>query len=471
MTDLPTVLDASGPQPQAPAVLNAQLLAYVAASNPGYTATLPGSLIEDISSTDTGALVQIDAARVETVNSLTPFGCNAFTLNQLGGIYGVPQGAGSNGSASLLFTGTVGFVITKGFTVSDGTNQYIIQDGGIVASGGTSPPLFALATASGVFPIPANTVSQLVTSVPSTITLSVTNPDVGIPGGTAQTESDYRAQVLQAGLAASQGMPTYLKTLLQNVSGVQTRLVSVRSPATGVWEIIVGGGDPYEVSFAIYEALFDISTLVGSTISVTAITNANLGIVTTDLNYGLITGSSVTITGVTGMSGVNGTHILTAITDTTFSFGVDTTSSGAYVSGGVITPNNRNTTQTVYDYPDKYNITYVLPPSQAVAIDLTWNTTATNLISDSSIQQLGQPAIANYINGIPVGQAINLFEMQTMFQEAIAAIIPPQLLSRMVWTVSINGVGVSLESGTGLYVGDPESYFNCAVTAVTIARG
>lgn len=89
MSTLPVVLDKSGLQPQSPLSLRAQLLALVAATNPGYTANLPGSLIEDISSTDVAALALIDSARVELVNSLTPYGANAFLLLQLGNIYGV----------------------------------------------------------------------------------------------------------------------------------------------------------------------------------------------------------------------------------------------------------------------------------------------------------------------------------------------------------------------------------------------
>jgi hypothetical protein len=52
----------------------------VAAEVPDYTANLPGSLIEDISSTDVQALATIDQARVDAINSFSPYGANAFAL-------------------------------------------------------------------------------------------------------------------------------------------------------------------------------------------------------------------------------------------------------------------------------------------------------------------------------------------------------------------------------------------------------
>ena len=54
---------------------------------------------------------------------------------------------------------------------------------------------------------------------------------------------------------------------------------------------------------------------------------------------------------------------------------------------------------------------------------------------------------------------------------AIVTIIPPQLLSRMVFTVYIDGYEVSPDSGTGLIYGDPESYFETNTASVIIAQG
>lgn len=468
---LPTIITKSGLQPQSPASLNQQLLTQAAALAPGLTVNLPGSLIEDFSSTGTGALVVIDQIRVDLVNSLTPYGANAFLLGQLGQVYGVSLGLNTNGSCFVVFSGTPGFVISPGFIVSDGTNQYIIQDGGIVTTGGTSQPLQAVSTLAGTFAIPANTVNQIITSVPSAVSLAVTNPLVGTPSTGPQTEEDYRAQVLQAGLVSSQSQTTYLKTLLNLVPGVIARLVSVRQQPGG-WEVVVGGnGDPNQIGFALFQAV-DISTLVGSTLAITGITNSNPGVVTTSLNHGFVTGQAINITGSTGLAGVNNTALTaTVITPTTFSIGLNTTNSGTYIGGGVVTPNFRNVTASVYDYPDTYTIPYVIPPVQAVTMVVTWGTISTGFVSSASVAAATQPAIAGYVNALPVGAPMNLFELQATFQAATAALIPTQLLTRLLFTISINGISAVPQAGTGIIAGDPESYFATTAAAIVVNQG
>jgi len=544
---MPT-LTTAGAVATSPTDLLNQEIAAASALAPGLTANLPGSLVEDMASTAAGAVVIQDQTFVDLVNSISPYTANPFILYQLGAVYGVQQGVGSNTSVYVIFTGLPGFVIPIGFTVSDGTYQYTVQDGGIIGSSGQSSSLYCLATTAGSWAVPAGTVINLVTSVPSGFTLTVTNPSAGLAGATAQTIQSYQAQVIQAGLATAQGMPTFVKTQLQNVSGVQNNLVAVRNLGSNQWQIICGGGDPYQVANAIFNAIPDISILTGSTLLVTAITNANPAVVTTNLNHGYSNGQLIQFTGVTGMSGINnisgvaisaitwssstvtvtlasahglstgdtatgiitgctptgynGTFTITStgtttftyslttnpgtisvkgtastwftvtkISSTTFSINTNSTSSGSYTSGGVITPNLRNETVTIYDYPDSYNISFVIPPSQLVNINLVWNTSSSNYVSPSAVAQLGQPALAAYINSIYVGQPINVFEMQSVFQTAIQGIIPPQSLSRMVFTVAINGVDVSPSSGTGLIYGDPESYFSTSSAYISIAQG
>ena len=467
---IPIIITASGPQPTPPATLQTTLTNTVLAIDPGFTNNLPGLLIEDISSTDLGAVTLMDSARVEVINSLTPLGANIFLLNQLGQIYGVPLGLGSNTSVYVVFSGTVGFVIKNGFTVSNGVYQYIVQQPGIIDGSGSSLPLYAVATQAGIWPVPSGSVTQLITSVPSGVTLSVTNPETGTPGSTQQSWSSYRSQVLQAGLAASQGMSRYVKTLLGNVPGVQPNLVSMRQQTGGGWEVICGGGDSYQIALAIWQSISDISTLVGSVNQATGITNANPGVVTTSLWNNVTNGSSITIAGATPTA-FNGTYTATVITPTTFSIGVDTTGFGTYVSGGVVTPNARNITININDYPDTYDVLFVNPPAQTVTIGLTWNTTSTNYVSPTSVAAAGQLALANYVNNLPVGQPMNLFELQAVFQESIADIVPTPLLTRMVFTVDIDGVSVPPQSGTGIIAGDPESYFSTTTASITITQG
>lgn len=263
--NFPLVMTSTGAQPTSPASFNSQLIANVTALVPGYTASLPGSLIEDISSTDVAAMVLIDQARVALINSLTPYGANAFILNQLGLMYGIAPGLPFNTQANVIFTGTVGFVISAGFQVSDGAHLYQLPTATIIGGGGTSPSVQVVAVNSGSWPVPANSITQLITSVPSNIALTVSNPTAGTPAMTAETEQSYRSRVLAAGLSSAQGMPLFLKTQIQNLPGViSTQVAAQVTLGTGI-KVLVGGGDDYEIANAIFQSIFNPAILLGST--------------------------------------------------------------------------------------------------------------------------------------------------------------------------------------------------------------
>lgn len=268
--NFPVVITQAGLQPQDPADIRAQIVAAVQIAAPGATTDLPGSLIEDIVSTDVAAVALCDQEKVEAVNSLTPLGANEFTLGQLGTVYLGEGGPGDPSTSSVLviFTGTVGAVIPAGFLVGDGTNVYqITTNQGVITSGGMSFPLLASAVQkNATFGIPANTVNQTKTSYPSSITLAVNNPTPGIPGGVVESWESFRTRVLQAGSSACVGSVDFIKTLVKSVPGVLKNSVAVQvqiGPPNGL-HIIVNGGDPFAVANAIYQSIGDPSQLLGA---------------------------------------------------------------------------------------------------------------------------------------------------------------------------------------------------------------
>ena len=466
-----TTVPATGPVPTSAADLLAQLLAIATGLSPGLTAELPGSLIEDISSTDVGALSLIDQAKVDAINSLSPFAANEYILNQLGQVYGVQQGVASNTSVYVTFSGSPGYVVAQGFIVSDGSHQYTVQDGGTIASNGQSSPLYCLATTSGSWAVPVNSVNTLITSVPAAVTLSCTNLTAGLPGASAVGPGVYREQVLAAGLATSQGTPNYLKAALANVSGVQPNLISVRTVGPQN-EIIVGGGDPYQVAGTVYKCWPDVANLTGSTMYASGITNSSPAVVTTNLVHGYTSGQIVYINGAVGLTLINNRPLTATVTGPyTFTVPLDTTAAGTYQGGGIVTPNLRNLVVNINDYPDTFAIPLVIPPVQPVNVSLLWNTTQANFVNQSAVNSLGQSALVTYINSLPVGAPLNTFEMQAVFQTAVASILAAQLISRMVFTVIINGVEVQPTTGTGILQGDPEGYFSASAASVSVAQG
>ncbi|SAK53655.1 hypothetical protein AWB78_01347 [Caballeronia calidae] len=471
MSTIPLVMTATGPVPTAPATLLQNLINGVAATNPGYTANLPGGLIEDISSTDVGALTTIDQARVDAVNSVTPYGANAFVLAQLGTQFGLPQGTPTNGNVLVVLSGPSGYVFAPGFTVGDGTNQYALQDGGVIESSGQTSQLYAVATNSNIFAIPANTVTQIVTTLPEEYVdlITVTNPQAGTSAAGSESVQSYRSRVLQGGIVTSTGTPAYLKTLLEKVVGVQARLISVNQ-VTGGWQIICGGGDPYAVANAILQAVPDIATLQGSQLAINGMTNANPVVITTNLASGYANASTFVVAGASP-SAFNGTYTVASVSGDTITTTTNGSGFGSYVSGAKFSPNPRNVSVSLFQNPNTYSILYVNPPQQIVTLSVTWNTTLTDFTSGTTVNQLAAPALQAYLNSIYAGQPINELAMTAVFQGAVSTIIDASNITTLEFSVEINGNPVSPTVGTSIIPSDPESYFFCSNTGVTVAQG
>jgi Ubiquitin-activating enzyme E1 FCCH domain len=481
ITQLPLTMGPQGLVPMPPATLRAQLVARVSAIRPDFTANLPGTLIEDIVSTDVAAIVIANQFLVDLVNSVTPYGANAFLLKQLGiDIYGIQPSSPNNTSVDLIFSGTPGFIIIPGFTVTDGVYQYICQNGGVIGTNGNSLPIYALASMAGTWAVPAGTVTGFITSVPLGISLSVINPTDGIPSTTAETETSFRTRTLTAGLAASTGMDRYLKTLLWNIPGVVKRLVSVRQNLDDCsYAILVGGGDPYQVAWAIYYALGDLSSLARPNIEIAFITsydptNANpqVPVITTKYNHNLLTGMTETLDQILGMQTLNGQQfVVTVLTDKTFTIPVNLSTLGNYISGGIVIPNPILQEISLNSYPDNYLIPFILPPQQLVTMVVSWNTDSPNYVSAQAISQAASPALTEYINSLYVGTSpINVYEMEAIFLYAVRNVVASENVTVLKFDIMFDNISYAPDPGTGIITGDPFSYFATTTDNVVIQQ-
>jgi hypothetical protein len=409
---------------------------------------------------------------------VTPYGANAFLLNQLGILYGVDHQPITNTAVYVVFSGPPGYVVNQGFVVGDGTYQYVCQTGGICGIDGNTLPIFALATVTGAWEVLPNTVVEMLTSVPVNIPLIVNNPVAGIPSLSGEPISVFRERCFTAGLAASTGMARYLKTLCGNVPGVQSRLIAVQTE--GDQHIVIcGGGDPYQVAYAIWQSDFYIPGLTGATINIINMTNDNPIVVTTANNHNLSTGDVIQIYDVVGMSLINGQKVtVTRLDDTdprkdkVFTIDVDGSPWGPYINGGWITPNPINVYITVADFPDSYRIPYVIPPQERVSIVCVWRTDSPNYISPDSIAQAAIPEIVDYINSLPAGTTpINLNVLNKVFLDSVASILVGEYIIDLEWTIDINEIGVTPVAGTQVIYGDPFSYFYTENGKVQVLKG
>jgi hypothetical protein len=79
--------------------------------------------------------------------------------------------------------------------------------------------------------------------------------------------------------------------------------------------------------------------------------------------------------------------------------------------------------------------------------------------------------LVNYINGLGIGQVINVLEMNEIFQAAVESVLDSSLLTRLVFSVSINGTPTSPATGTYAISGDAESSFFALTTGIAVAQG
>ncbi|MBR8264982.1 baseplate J/gp47 family protein [Burkholderia cenocepacia] len=265
---LTTTITASGLVPRDPADIQADIVARVSKARPGYTANVPGSMVDDIIGTDVAAVTLMEQARVDTINSLTSPTAQPYILNQMAIQLGIQPGTTTNGSVDVVASNsTPGFVFNKGFIVSDGSKQYVLTTPTAVRQDGTTGLMNFVCQTAGTFAIPAGTVTIPVTPLPNGITVKLTNPQDGVPGAAQEDIAAFRARVLETQRAVSQGFLTTLRTSLQQVPGVSSRLISIAytgSDTTAGYRVIVGGGDDTDVATAIFTSMFDIPALMKS---------------------------------------------------------------------------------------------------------------------------------------------------------------------------------------------------------------
>lgn len=469
MSDLSVSYTAAGPVPQTPESLREQLVSQAVQMAPGITTELPGSLIEDIVSTDVGALVICDQARVDLINSVGPLKANLYMLNLLAQQAGIaPQKIKGSTTVQVQFYGPPGFSVPQGFMVSDGTYTYTLNDATIIPTTGVSSQATCTATITGSWAVPVGTVNQIITSVPDDITLTCNNPVAGVPGLEPETNYQFRDRVWEAQMSTVQGYPGFIRQKLTDVNGVQARLVSVVQSGNS-WIIMCGGGDIYEMAGAIYKSAGDISRLKGASLNVTGITNADPGVITTDITHGFSSGQVINIASVTGISGINNVPLtITVLSPHTFSIGINTTSSGAWAGGGVVTPNLRNNVVTINDWPDNYLIQFVIPFQQLVTIKFEWATESANYLTDATIASLVSQPVINYVNGIFAGKPMNINNVKDVFLQSINGTLDMSLISTLNVTITVNGVITGVDAGTNIISGDPYSYWFIASDGVIV---
>lgn len=398
MSFLGNEMTAGGLIPRTPSQIRSDLQNSLLLKDPALTLDDPAysEIIPSWLDTSVSCVEEIEQAAIDTINSIDPTLSNEMIADSLGSTLGIIRGESARASVYVEFaSATDGYNIPTGLLVSDGTYQFYVLEGGIIVDGTVT--LYCVCTVDGIIPIAENTVTNIVTSIPSPYVVTCTNPVSGNQGSGLETLSHYKARYILAFNRVSLGTISYAKELLSAVNGNLKR-ISIKQN-NGKIKVIVGGGDPYAIGEAIFKSGLDISTLeVSATV-------------------------------------------------------------------------NRNFTTAIVDYPNTYNILFVIPFSRNVSMTVSYSLLTVFVIPDSAISGAAQPALSGYINDLAVGYDINLLELNEIFKESIRAIgIDTQFLSSLEFSVSINGNPVNPIIGTTLIAGNSEGYFSCNPNAITVVR-
>lgn len=467
MSALAFVVTTAGAQPVDPTAIRASIETDVAAASPGYTADLPGSLIEDILSTGIAQIAVAGQAAVDAVNSLSVATAQPYILAVLGAQFGLPINQTTNGSADVVFSGTIGYVIPAGFVVGDASgNQYATVASSVVGASGESLPVSVIETSANQNQIPAGSITKIISALPSGITLTVINPLGGAPSTTQETVAQYRARLMNAFQSVVGGAPQTIRNALDAIPGITSNAVNVVAE-NGGWQIVVFGGDDYAIANAILSSIGDIQLLQGSGLAIIALSAASSMVITTNYPSNIAVGATLTITGATP-SAYNVTTTVTAVSGTSITTGTNSAAFGAYTSGATFSPNPRNVSVTLTDAPDNYTILFVRATPHAVAVTVTYQTLLAAFTQQAQVSAIAQTALQSYITGLDVGQGISLIAMSNIMEAAIADVLPVAEISAIDYAITIDGVSVTPDAGTQIIQYDPEGIFSSA--SVTVAQ-
>lgn len=452
-----------------PADIRQAIISSIQEKVPDYTANLPGTLIEDLLSTSVGCLVFIDQAKVDLINSIAPSTANEALLDQIGIVYGLNRKQATNGSAYVIFKGTPGFVIPRGFIISDGVHRFYVQEASVINSTGSSNQVYAVSDDDSVFDIPAHTITKIETSVRNDVTLEVDNLQDGIPGQDYESEVEYRSRLMEAAKIASTGTPSMIKTKLLNIEGVRERLLSVMPNGDG-YSVIVGGGDPVEIANAIFQTIPTIGILKPSVIAISGIKKGNPTVISTNIAYGLQTGDKVSFTG--NYPDLVGKEFkITYLTDNSFSIPVDTSQSLDYQGGLTLNQNSRNVNVLLRDGVDNYSIPFIVPLQQKIAIQLIWHTEVDSSLYVSAIASITIPLMVQYINNIRIGEGINLYEIEKIFLNGVDEVFNQNFITKIDVSISINDIPQPNSELNKVIKGDPQSYFYVKRDDIVVTGG
>lgn len=205
------------------------------------------------------------------MNGISPAYANDYIINQLAEAFGVSRKDKQLQTVQLTFKGLAGTIIPAGTQVASENNEYIFEtkEQTIIRSNGVATTT-AIATDYYSKIIPAETLIVLINDILNIE--SVKNELQSSEPIEEETIEEFRSRLHTKCLANRNGTIALLDSKLKTIQGVNSRLCSYRNHTQRthdgairpVIEVVVGGGDDYQVAEAIFESFFYPDIFVSS---------------------------------------------------------------------------------------------------------------------------------------------------------------------------------------------------------------
>ena len=270
-----------------PTQIYEELIKEASLSVPGFTeqpAEVQNNLVQESALT----VYQVELAQQEILNNMLPgtAGEQAFIVEGEG--IGIYYKANPHTLVDVVFSSYKdGIVIAKGTLLSDNSGNIVVETVRDIVLYGNNNIVQCSAILDGYVEINANTITKLVNQIEE---ITVNNPEKGFDGIITETFEDYQNRVYTAKNIQNVSDGTYLVySNIRGVEGVTTvyinKLVSKENPPYA--EIVVQGGNDYEIALAIQKSIGLSSMTLASNPSdgnLARKISVNLKVFNTDIN-------------------------------------------------------------------------------------------------------------------------------------------------------------------------------------------
>ncbi|WP_304354227.1 baseplate J/gp47 family protein [Brachyspira innocens] len=206
-------------------------------------------------------LSQFQDMAANTMNGISPSYANDFLVLELGEAFGLKIKDKQLPNTTITFYGLPGVIIPEGVQISNADNSktFTTTTSDIIKANG-EVTIYCEGADYYDDIAPANSLNVLVNQIQNVS--RCTNLNDAVESTPAETISQFRERFQNRAMANRSGTIAVLTNKLKEIEGVQDRLCTYKASqiveegvSKAVLEVIVGGGDDYQVALAIFNSV------------------------------------------------------------------------------------------------------------------------------------------------------------------------------------------------------------------------